>query len=830
MKPLKSTLQKAILVLLLIAASLNLFAQQNHYGDLSLVVFGYDDLLTKAIDPDLQDTTTAVTVNSIAYFEDLYIFTSVGIAEDIKNNTKSLSGNVRFYDLFGNLITEKQANIDGTVLFNGLNKTAMAGIYLLQDENSTSIKFIYLEEPCLLGKKKCFKENNNLKTLQDNSNIYEIWVDGRFVEWYPFDVTIEEHELFADIVNSVLFHPESVADGPATGQVEILVDGQAAGDNSQVKIVRTGQTDTLYLVTANGIAPFIESDGVTSHPFGNFTRNYTILINSYDADSNWFHAESNEVEIALGAGNNFIFNPAPYTNAEQTANVTLSIILTNGMPATSNAEVKTYRVGETDTTFAYTNADGIAEFVRLLNPYYAEEHEISINSDLCNDTIFVAMTELHDLVVGQNDIEMNPDSMPAAFAEGVFRVWNENSPIPGVEVSIWRLNNTIDTVIYITNGAGYFYYENLPIEGDSSDYVFESTYITGTDLYTTIDTFSLIIGFNEEIEVHLQQVIEYNHAIGTVRDFYEQDILVSGLTMEIWESNFDTLYASCITNDTGYWHIDSIPLGFEAKIKMIGLTDYFNRTNDFNFPDDVIEPGGDSTSILNMLHVPQAWIIPQTENDPAPATVAVDPALINQLVSSDAKNAEEFIRGEKRMYLTNFSSSGMEYALAVEAAIDSLFYGGQGSSIVFVPDAINITSYHQNNYDPLVGYPNELGFNVTNGGGNNTSLIGSTLETGGYILGGTIHITGSIESAIKEWVGRAEDMGDTDTPGMMYTGGGTYPNQTERAYHSASNLNLTGRIVDGYEMFSLKGLTTTSSAPSKPAPIKPLVKDDSFIE
>ncbi len=31
-------------------------------------------------------------------------------------------------------------------------------------------------------------------------------------------------------------------------------------------------------------------------------------------------------------------------------------------------------------------------------------------------------------------------------------------------------------------------------------------------------------------------------------------------------------------------------------------------------------------------------------------------------------------------------------------------------------------------------------------------------------------------------------------------------------------------------MFSLKGLTTTSSAASKPAAVKPDVKDDSFIE
>lgn len=100
---------------------------------------------------------------------------------------------------------------------------------------------------------------------------------------------------------------------------------------------------------------------------------------------------------------------------------------------------------------------------------------------------------------------------------------------------------------------------------------------------------------------------------------------------------------------------------------------------------------------------------------------------------------------------------------------------------------------------PLVGFPGELGFNVTNGGGNNTSMIKSTPTTGYFILGGDIHITGGVnnlESGINEWVGRAEDMGDTDTQGMMYAGTTTYPNHTERAYHSASNTNLTARDVN----------------------------------
>ncbi|MGP8329202.1 MAG: hypothetical protein ACT6FF_02630 [Methanosarcinaceae archaeon] len=79
----------------------------------------------------------------------------------------------------------------------------------------------------------------------------------------------------------------------------------------------------------------------------------------------------------------------------------------------------------------------------------------------------------------------------------------------------------------------------------------------------------------------------------------------------------------------------------------------------------------------------------------------------------------------------------------------------------------------------------------------------------------------NLESGLKETKGRVKQMGDTDTQGMMYTGQGTSPNETERAYDNMSDINNAARIDTNYEMFSLEGLTTTSSAPSKPAPVKP---------
>ena len=814
-----------------------IFAQQ-HYGDLELTVLGNGykpaiNIPVKAVDEDLGTTTHKTTDNnSQAFFEDLYIYTIDNIPEQNEKKIPSLEGVVKIYNILGQQVDEKIAN-NGTVLFDGVDHTASPGIHILQDSKGHSLKFLYMNEPTLLGREipSGFKFGSLTET-----RTYELHADGRNLEFNPFAEFMELHELEADIINYVELNPPVVADRPATGQVEILVNGAPASDNSQVKIVETGTTDTTYLVTTNGIALFDANDGVTSHPFGNYTRAYSILINSFNADNNWFHAETNAVEMALGSGNNFTFNPSPITDAQRTADITLEIILTNNNPASADAQVKTYRLGSTDTTFAYTNSSGIAEFSRLVHPFQSDAHEIAINSNACSNNLFDPLTESHSLVVGQNDIEMNPEPVSQNFAEGPVQPWHNNSNPPGVEISIWRLNNTIDTVMYISSAGGVAYYEDLPLEGSSSDYVFQSFKepANGDPILTSLDTFNLVSGSNPMQNIYLEAISQFITNTGTLRYAFNQSSFVSGANVEIREVNNGPVIGSDVTDANGFYSISGIPSGAQTEFVVNGVANHFDKVNAFNF-EEVYNYSDTLVENQNMMVYALAWSIPQMSSDPAPATVSVAASLIEQLVGSDAKNAEEFIRGEKRMHLTNFAGSTMNYALAVEAAIDSLFYGGQGSSIVFVPNAINITSYHQQNYDPLVGFLNELGHNVTNGGGNNTSTIYSTPATGTFILGGTIHITGGVnnlESAIKEWIGRAEDMGDTDTQGMMFAGQTTMPNHTERAYHSASNINLTARIVDGYEMFSLKGLTTSSKAPSNQAPAlaNPPVKDDSFIE
>ncbi|MCK5763823.1 MAG: hypothetical protein KAH05_06870, partial [Clostridiales bacterium] len=519
------------------------------------------------------------------------------------------------------------------------------------------MKFLNLQKPLLLGKSKCAEESRQHKTTLDQSNTYEIWADGRILEWQPFDLIIEEHELFADIINYVMMFPDPVPDGASTGQVEILVNGEPAGDNSEIKIVRTGETDTTFLYTTSGIATFDAGDGITSHPFGNFTRDYTILINAFNANSNWFHAESNEVDMALGPGNNFVFTPEPVTDEERTANVTLEIIIDGTTPAAENAEVKVYRLGETDTTFAYTNDQGIAQLDRLVHPFQADNHQIAINSDGCTSNFFSPLVEAHNLFVGQNDIEMNPDGVPENFAEGPLRTWYGTGTEPGTEVQIWRLNNTIDTIMYITNAAGMIYYEDLAIEGSSSDYVFKSFKAAGggNPTLTSMDTFNLVPNVNPMLNVYLEEISQFIQMSGNIKEFYNQSIVVSGVGMEVREPNGGATIGTATTDANGNYVISGIPANAVTEVVMTGLANHFHRIHAYTF-QSVFVPADTLLEGMNMLHIPYNWTIPQTANDPAPATVAVDEGHIAQLVGSDNKNAEEFIRNEKIMYLTNVST------------------------------------------------------------------------------------------------------------------------------------------------------------------------------
>ena len=800
---------------LLIFVQLNAFAQQK-YGDLELTVLGNGTesaigIPVKAIDPDLEDTTYKVTdENSQAYFEDLYIDTIDGQDEN-KGNKLTFEGLVRFYDIQGRFLNERMSNTDGSVMWNGIGKTVDAGIYIAKGENGSAVKFVYMNQPSLIGKQTISSKRSFKGSAWESSRTYELHADGRGLEWNPFAEFMEEHELFADIINYVQLNPPVVIDGPSSGDVEILVEGKPAGDNSELALVRSGEIDTNYFYTINGVASF----DAASHPFDKFTRSYTMLIRSNDADSNWFHEESHEVEIALGAGNDFLFEPNPITDEERTAEVTLEIILSNDIHATSNAEVKAYRLGSTDTTFTYTNSLGIAEFTRLVHPFQPDAHELSINSDQCNDTLFMPLTESHSLLVGQNNIEMNPNPVAEDFAEGLIETLYSIGGEDNVEVKVWRLNNTIDTNTYVTNAAGRFYYDNLPIEGSSSDYVFKSYKDAedGNPVLISIDTFNLIPEFNPMHTIYLETISQFITTTGTIREFYTQSTTVAGVIMEVREADGGPTIGSSTTDANGFYSISGIPSGAETEIVMTGLANHFHRIHSYTFHEVFVE----EDTLLpdrNMLHVPDSMQIPQPQGDPAPANLLADAAEVAELVGYDQKNGEQIARFENRINLVNFwtPSDSLIY-FGAEETIDSLFYKGEGSPLVLVANTVNITTYHILNYDINIGFPGELGWNLTYGGGNVTTPIYSSSATGGYVIGGEIHVMSGLNGRIKELEHRRKQLGDvTSRPSFGNPTNATMPDHKDRAYVYAIDINLDARVMTGNEVFPLDGLTTTTKA------------------
>ena len=124
------------------------FAQTPQYGDLELIVLGNGtqpavNIPVKAVDPDKQDTTFQMTdENSQAYFNDLYIYTTVGVGEN-QENKKTFEGQVQFLSILGNYLGQKQANTDGSVRWDGAGQTTAPGIYIAKSENGTAMKFFY---------------------------------------------------------------------------------------------------------------------------------------------------------------------------------------------------------------------------------------------------------------------------------------------------------------------------------------------------------------------------------------------------------------------------------------------------------------------------------------------------------------------------------------------------------------------------------------------------------------------------------------------------------------------------------------------------------------
>jgi len=613
---------------------------------------------------------------------------------------------------------------------------------------------------------------------------------------------------------SVLWHGDKI-NPPG---VYIAIDEQ----NHTLKFLYTKQASRIGSMLKTGAA--YQQKSLTKNTDSDTTKTYVLEADGRLLEYNPFDITSCNFELFEGE-NEHTFSPAAVPDAPAMGQIEL---LVGGEPCMDSSVVKMVRPGNTDTTFLYTT-NGIAEFDENDNirshPFgnYTREYKTFVfGSGFLPDTFTVYIN-----VGPYNDFTFTPQGVPPA--NGAVIMWNGTTPTSNVEVNIWKLLNPTDTATYITNAAGKIWYDNLPVNGPTQ-YVFQSYKNDGVNpVLVSVDTSTLVSGSNDLLNFYLEEIPQLFRVEGTVHEFYNQLQIPQSAGVMIRDKATQAVIDSAAINpETGLYSLANIPAGLVGEMVLVSpdTSMWFHRINDYNTP--AIVQSLDDTLIAdqNTLQVPRQFIIPQTENDPAPEMVGVIAEHLRQMVGTSQRNGEDIARQEGRIYLTNFGTpADSAYFFAAEKAIDSLFFGGQGSHLILVPNHINISPYHQLNYDINVGFPNQLGHNVTRGGGNITSTIRSSATTGGYIIGGQINITGGmldLLSAIKELHGRLFDFGDTGFESFMNNGNPSNPTWEDRAYSQAIRTNHQAVVMTGQDIFFLDGLSTTlqTSSPEKNNPSK----------
>ena len=541
------------------------------------------------------------------------------------------------------------------------------------------------------------------------------------------------------------------------------------------------------------------------------TKTYLLEADGRFLEYNPFNVTSTEIELFEGF-NELEMNPNAVPDTPTTGELE---VLVNGAACGDGSLIRLVRPGEIDTAYLLTQ-NGSAFFDELAN---ITSHPFGNFSRaylaLISGADFLPETNTIQVNLGNNYFQFNPDPVPSATGAAI--IWKGTTPTLNVEVNIWKLINPTDTATYITNAAGKIWYD-LPAIGPTQ-YVFQSHKDDGVNpVLVSMDTATLVSGSNPLLNFYLEQIPQLFRIEGTIHHFYDQTQIPQSTGMMLRDKATQIVIDSAgINPETGLYSLANIPAGTQGELVMVSpsISEWFHRINDYNLPPIVQSFADTLIENQNSLLIPRQFVMPKTENDPGPETVAVEAEHVRQLANGSRNNGEDIARQEGRIYLTNFGTpSDSAYYFAAENAIDSLFFGGEGSHLVLVPNQINISRYHRFNYDINVGFPNELGYNVTRGGGNITTLIYSTQTTGSFILGGQINMTGDevdILSAIKELHGRLFEFGNTSYPGIMNNSNPAYPTEQERACSQAIRNNHYALTMTGNDIFPLNNLTTSIS-------------------
>jgi hypothetical protein len=285
------------------------------------------------------------------------------------------------------------------------------------------------------------------------------------------------------------------------------------------------------------------------------------------------------------------------------------------------------------------------------------------------------------------------------------------------------------------------------------------------------------------------------------------------------ETSEGEILAQALTNENGLALLENIPedalLYLEYGPEFVNGADtsyYSSKGNKWQmlpdtwFANDTISPDTVKLALPN-----KNLIIPQTENDPAPATIWTPASYVSEMIkyntstTAEPINIEQACRNEIRIWINeeDFSSLQLENITNLLQDMDSLFYGTEHFPYTIVEDSINtenlegMTYHHSENY-----HPGELGYNIRAGPDKVYTNVASYDEfdlnenNKDYtrnVLGGNIWINGSANAFFKEVMLRVNELDETLRLNSYTNDNPAHPNEHDRAITRIIRVNQHNR-------------------------------------
>ena len=357
----------------------------------------------------------------------------------------------------------------------------------------------------------------------------------------------------------------------------------------------------------------------------------------------------------------------------------------------------------------------------------------------------------------------------------------------------------------------------------------------GRQFLPTTDTIWLHEGNNYFLEHFVEPIPATIDQYFKLVDSNTREGLVNFTIRAKNETSEGEILAQALTNENGLALLENIPedallyLEYGPEYTNGADTSYYSSKGnkwqmlpDTWFANDTISPDTVKLALPN-----KNLIIPQTENDPAPATIWTPAEYVTEMIRGppaphngigEPVNIEQAYRNEIRIWLNENTETWVPDYLT---QIDSLFFADGTFPYVVVGDSIDtegiegIPYHHETNY-----YPGELGFNVRSGGNNcylkkktaydECSLNNNNTDYMNIILGGDIELSGNSNAVFKELVMRLNNFNDVTSRTSFANVMGAPPNEYDRAITRAIRINQFNRVSstdERVQSFSLYYLT-----------------------